>query len=56
MTQDALDFVQWFFEYIWYFFNSWNIPGTNMTPAALGFFCLFVILFVPWFKKFFNNL
>lgn len=56
MTQDGLDFIQWFFQNIWFYFNSWYIPGTAMTPAALLFFCALLALVVPWLKKFFSSL
>lgn len=48
MTQDAIDFTTWFFENIWYFFNSWKIPGTNTTPAAWLYVIVIVVVFLSW--------
>jgi len=42
MTNDALEFISSFFEQIWILFSSWNFPGTNVSPAEMGFFLLFV--------------
>lgn len=40
MTADALSIVKFIFSVGWQFFSSWYIPGTNVTPAAMGFFLL----------------
>lgn len=40
MTDDAISVLNCLFQTIWSLFNSWCIPGTNVTPA--GFF-LFLI-------------
>lgn len=56
MTSDGLDVLTFLLQNLWYFFNSWYIPGTTMTPAAFLFFCAFLALVVPWFKKFFSSL
>lgn len=40
MSADAILIVQFLFQTIWRFFNSWYIPGTNVTPAAMAFFLL----------------
>ena len=40
MTNDAISVLNCLFQTIWSLFNTWYIPGTNVTPA--GFF-LFLI-------------
>lgn len=42
MTQDVFNFLSGFFSAIWGIFNSWYIPGTNVTPAGLLLFLVFV--------------
>ena len=44
MTSSVFQFFYSFFRLIWQFFNSWNIPGTNLTPAE---FLIFLV--VAWF-------
>lgn len=44
MTNDALSVVGAIFSNIFRLFNSWYIPGTNVTPAVLFFGILFVTL------------
>lgn len=44
MTNDALSVVVAIFSNIFRLFNSWYIPGTNVTPAVLFFGILFVTL------------
>lgn len=51
MTQEVFNFLAGFFNAIWTLFNSWYIPGTNVTPA--GFF-LFLV-FVPIVLRFILN-
>lgn len=46
MTDDALLVVESLFSTIWRFFNSWYIPGTNVTPAVAFFGILFFV--VAW--------
>lgn len=59
MTADGLTFLQWFFTNIWYFFTSWKIPGTGVTPAGWLLFLLLApmvlaliqkLIGVSWFK------
>ena len=38
MTADALLVLRTLFGSIWALFNSWYIPGTNVTPAAFFIF------------------
>lgn len=46
MTNDALAVLVCLFSNIWRLFNSWLIPGTNVTPAEAAFGILFsVVLF-----------
>lgn len=40
MIGDSFQIVEALFTEIWRLFNSWHIPGTQMTPAALGLFML----------------
>ena len=42
MTNDALEFLSSFFDQIWILFTSWHYPATNVSPAEMGFFLLFV--------------
>lgn len=44
MTNDALAVVTTLFSTIWSLFNSWYIPGTNVTPAVAFFGILFITL------------
>lgn len=46
MTNDALSVVVAVFSTVFQLFNSWYIPGTNVTPAVALFGILFIsILF-----------
>jgi hypothetical protein len=46
MTNDALSVVVVVFSTVFQLFNSWYIPGTNVTPAVALFGILFIsILF-----------
>lgn len=38
MTADAMLVVRFIFTSVWRFFNSWYIPGTNVTPAGMAYF------------------
>lgn len=40
MTSDALAVVQCLFDTLWRLFTSWNIPGTNVSPAEMGLFLI----------------
>lgn len=44
MTNDALSVLVCLFTNIWRLFNSWRIPGTNVTPAEAGFGILFTVM------------
>ena len=54
MTEDALAVVTCIFSNIWRLFNSWYIPGTNVTPAVAMFGCLFVFIVFRWVGPFFG--
>ena len=41
MTNDAKMVLDALFRLIWSLFNSWYIPGTNVTPAEFMLFLLF---------------
>lgn len=53
MTADALLVVRFLFTTIWSLFTSWYIPGTNVTPAAMGFFLLASVSILKILKLYF---
>lgn len=55
MSNDALWVVQTLFASIWSLFTSWYIPGTRITPAAMGFFLLVGSLVVRFLKFYFMD-
>lgn len=42
MTDQALEMLRAFFSNSFRLFTSWNFPGTNVSPAEMFFFLLFV--------------
>lgn len=54
MTNDALSVVSVIFTTVFRLFNSWYIPGTNVTPAVAFFGILFVVTFFRVFGKLFG--
>lgn len=44
MTNDAISVLVCLFSNIWRLFNSWFIPGTNVTPAEAFFGILFTVM------------
>ena len=42
MTDDSILVLKCVFGNIFRFFNSWYIPGTNVTPGTAAFGCLFL--------------
>lgn len=54
MTNDALLVVECLFGTIWKFFNSWYIPGTNVTPAVMMFGFLFLKIVFRFVGQFFG--
>lgn len=55
MTADAVSVVQLIFTTIWTLFNSWHIPGTNVTPAMMFIFILFGSFVLRVLKKYFGG-
>ena len=54
LTNDALLVVECLFGTIWKFFNSWYIPGTNVTPAVMMFGFLFLKIVFRFVGQFFG--
>ena len=44
MTNDAMSVVSAIFSTVFTLFNSWYIPGTNVTPAVAFFGILFLTI------------
>ena len=44
MTNDAMSVVSTIFSTVFTLFNSWYIPGTNVTPAVAFFGILFLTI------------
>lgn len=40
MSNDALSVLQCLFQTIWRLFTSWDIPGTNVSPAEMFLFLI----------------
>ena len=40
MSNDALSVLECLFSTLWSLFTSWNIPGTNVSPAEMFLFLL----------------
>jgi len=51
VTDDALAVVQCIFSNIWRLFSSWNIPGTNVTPAVALIGILFAVVCFRTFSR-----
>lgn len=51
MTQDAYSIISTTFAQIWRLFNSWFIPGTNVTPAGWFLFLIVAGLGIRTFKR-----
>lgn len=54
LSNDALLVVECLFGTIWKFFNSWYIPGTNVTPAVMMFGFLFLKIVFRFVGQFFG--
>lgn len=54
MTDDAILVVQAIFSNVWRLFNSWYIPGTNVTPAVALFGLAFVSVVMRFLKSVFD--
>ena len=55
MTVEASTFLSGFFANVWKLYNSWNIPGTNVTPIAWALFLLLIPVFIRMFKRLLNT-
>lgn len=55
MTSDAILVLQALFQIVWKLFTSWYIPGTRVTPAAMGFFLLTSVFVLRRLKEFFGG-
>ena len=53
MSSDVLSILNVFFSSAWMYFNSWCIPGTNVTPAAMSFMLLASFFILRWIKAYF---
>ena len=51
MTNDALSVVVAVFSTVFQLFNSWYIPGTNVTPAVALFGILFISLPLSYYHE-----
>lgn len=51
MTNDALSVLVCLFSNIFRLFNSWRIPGTNVTPAEAAFGILFTVIMFNFIGK-----
>lgn len=51
MTQNAWTVIQVLIRNIWSLFNSWYIPGTNVTPAGFALLILFIALIIKFIKR-----
>lgn len=51
MTNDALSVVSALFTTVFRLFNSWYIPGTNVTPAVAFFGILFISIIFRILRK-----
>lgn len=55
MSADALSLLGGLFSAIWQLFTGWHLPGTNVTPAALGLAILFIWLLTRWIVRLFGT-
>lgn len=55
MTDDAILVLECLFETIWQFFTSWNIPGTDVTPAVMALFLLSAGVGLRFVLRFLNG-
>lgn len=51
MTSDALMVVRLLFSIVWKMFTSWNIPGTNTTPAEFGLFLVVAVMSIRFIRR-----
>ena len=55
MSSDAVLVARTLFFTIWRLFTSWYIPGTNVTPASMGFMVLSFSLVLRFLKIYFMD-
>ena len=55
MSDDAILVLECLFQTIWRFFTSWNIPGTDVTPAVMGLFLLSAGIGLRFVMRFLNG-
>lgn len=51
MTADFLMVLRSLFRSIWLLFTSWNIPGTNVSPADWAVFSLVLYFGIKFIKR-----
>lgn len=51
MTQNAFTIISFWFTQGWRFLTSFYIPGTNVTPAGMLFFLLFIRLAISFVRR-----
>lgn len=54
MITSAVQIVRFIFTQVWRLFNSWYVPGTNVTPAGFLFLVLFLTLVLKFGKRLFG--
>lgn len=55
MSFEAFTIIAHAFSAFWSLFNSWHIPGTQMTPASLFFLYLVASLTLRFFHRITDN-
>lgn len=51
MTQDAFTILSVLMSTLWKFFNSWYLPGTNVTPAGFMLLVAFLAVTIRFLKR-----
>lgn len=51
MTSAAVEILALVFRVVWRLFTSWNIPGTNVSPALWVFGFIVIGLFGRFFSR-----
>lgn len=51
MTRDAFNVLGTLIAQIWRLFNSWYLPGTNVTPAGFFLLIAFLALIIRFIKR-----
>lgn len=55
MTSDAILVLDCLFGTLWRLFTTWNIPGTNVTPAVMALFLISAGLGLRFVLRFLNG-